>query len=97
MARKVNVGIIGYSFMGKAHSFGYKNMPMFCDCEAIPVMKAICGRKEEGVRAAAERYGWESYETDWRKLVAREDIDVVDVPSSGGWTRRSPVLAPWGT
>jgi predicted dehydrogenase len=75
--------MIGYSFMGKAHSFAYKNMSMFYDCEAIPVMKAICGRKEEGVRAAAERYGWESYETDWRKLVARDDIDVVDVCTPG--------------
>jgi len=83
MARKVNVGMIGYSFMGKAHSFGYKNMPMFFDCEAAPVMKAICGRKEEGVRAAADRYGWESYETDWRKLVARDDIDLVDVCTPG--------------
>ncbi len=83
MAQKINVGMIGYSFMGKAHSFAYKNMSMFYDCEAVPVMKAICGRKEEGVRAAAQRYGWESYETDWQKLVARDDIDVVDVCTPG--------------
>ena len=83
MAREIGVGIIGYSFMGKAHSFGYTNMPMFYDCEAIPVKKVICGRKEEGVKAAAAKYGWESWETDWQKLVARDDIDVVDVCTPG--------------
>jgi predicted dehydrogenase len=80
MAKKINIGMIGYSFMGKAHSFGYKNVGMFYDqLEALPVMKIICGRKEEGVRSAAQRYGWESYETDWKKLVRRDDIDLVDI------------------
>ncbi|HIE27589.1 TPA: Gfo/Idh/MocA family oxidoreductase [Candidatus Poribacteria bacterium] len=79
MAKKINVGMIGYSFMGKAHTFGYKNVGIFYELEALPVMKVLCGRKEEGVSAAAERYGWESYETDWKKLVHRDDIDVVDI------------------
>lgn len=83
MAKKIGVGIIGYSFMGKAHSFGYKNLPVFYDCEAIPQMKVICGRNEDAVKAAAQKYGWESWETDWRKLVAREDVDVVDVCTPG--------------
>jgi predicted dehydrogenase len=79
MAKKINVGMIGYSFMGKAHSFGYKNVGIFYELESLPVMKVLCGRKVEGVSAAAERYGWESYETDWKKLVHRDDIDVVDI------------------
>ena len=85
MAKKINVGMIGYSFMGKAHSFGYKNVGMFYEPAALPRLKAICGRAEEGVKAAAERYGWESYETDWEKLINRDDIDLVDIVTPGNW------------
>lgn len=85
MAKNINIGMIGYSFMGKAHSFGYRNVGMFYDLDALPVMKAICGRNEEMVRAAADRYGWESYETDWQKLVQRDDVDVVDINAPGNW------------
>ena len=78
--RTVNVGLIGYKFMGKAHSFGFKNAAMmFPEIEAVPVMKAICGRDERAVKAAMEQYGWESFETDYRKLIARGDIDLVDI------------------
>ena len=79
MAKKVNVGLVGYKFMGKAHSNAYKDVSMFFDLDAEPVMKAICGRDEKGVKAAAQRFGWESYETSWEKLVKRDDIDLVDV------------------
>lgn len=85
MAKEINVGMIGYSFMGKAHSFGYNNVGMFYEPAALPNLKAICGRTEEGVKSAAERYGWESYETDWKKLVNRTDIDVVDIVTPGNW------------
>lgn len=81
--KEIRIGMIGYSFMGKAHSFGYKNVGMFYDLKAKPVMKVICGRKLEGVRAAAERYGWEEYETDWRKVVERDDIDLIDICTPG--------------
>ena len=81
--KDINIGMIGYSFMGKAHSFGYRNVGMFYDLKANPVMKAVCGRKEDGVKTAAERYGWEGYETDWQKLVQRDDIDVVDICTPG--------------
>jgi predicted dehydrogenase len=78
--RSVSVGLVGYKFMGKAHSFGFKNAAaMFPEIEAVPVMKAICGRDEGAVKAAMEQYGWESFETDYRRLVARDDIDLVDI------------------
>jgi len=77
--RKLNVGMVGYKFMGKAHSHAYKDVGMFFDMNADVVMKAICGRSEEGVKEAADKFGWEGYETDWRKLVNRDDIDLIDV------------------
>ncbi|MBB6635951.1 Gfo/Idh/MocA family protein [Cohnella thailandensis] len=71
--------MVGYKFMGKAHSNAYKQVNMFFDPDAEVVMKAICGRDEQGVKAAAEKFGWEGYETDWRKLVKRDDIDFIDI------------------
>ena len=79
----VNVGLIGYKFMGKAHSNAYKSVGMFFPLKNRVVMKAICGRDPEGVKKAAETWGWESYETDWKKLIKREDIDVVDISAPG--------------
>ena len=76
----INVGLIGYKFMGKAHSFGFVNAPMmFPDIKAKPVLKAIVGRDEPAVREAMEQYGWQSFETDYKKLIARDDIDLVDI------------------
>lgn len=71
--------MIGYKFMGKAHSLAYRNVPFFFPEVAKPVRKAIAGRNEEGVKQAAEELGWESYETDWRKLIERDDIDLIDI------------------
>ncbi len=80
MAQKtVNVGLVGYKFMGKAHSNAYSDLNMFFDADAVPVMKAICGRDEKGVKAAAEKFGWETYETDWKKMAKRDDIDLIDI------------------
>lgn len=79
----INVGLVGYKFMGKAHSFGFRNSAsIFPNLEAIPVMKAICGRQLSQVKQAAEELGWESYETDWRQLISRDDIDLVDITTS---------------
>ena len=65
MGRSVNVGLVGYSFMGKAHSHAFKDMGFFFpDAEGMPVMKAICGRNKENVMSAANEFGWEGYETD---------------------------------
>ncbi|GBG08966.1 dehydrogenase [Paenibacillus agaridevorans] len=77
--KKVRIGMVGYKFMGKAHSLAYRNLPFFFDLDAEPVMQAIAGRDEAGVKAAAEKWGWASYETDWRRLLERDDIDAIDI------------------
>lgn len=82
--RQINVGLIGYKFMGKAHSNAYRQVARFYEeLEVQPVLKAICGRDEAGVKRAAAVMGWESYETDWKRLIARDDIDVVDIAVPG--------------
>lgn len=75
----IRVGMVGYKFMGKAHSHAYKDVGMFFDLDAKISMQAICGREEKGVSEAAERFGWASYETDWNQLIQREDIDMIDI------------------
>jgi predicted dehydrogenase len=77
--KKFNVGMVGYKFMGKAHSHAYRDLHMFFPEVAVPVMKLICGRDEAGVSQAAEQFGWENYVTDWRELLARDDIDLIDI------------------
>ena len=79
MKKKLNVGIIGYKFMGKAHSNAWKKAPLFFDLDVEPVLKVACGRHEDQVREFAHRWGWEEIETDWKKVVARDDIDIIDV------------------
>lgn len=77
--KQVRIGMVGYKFMGKAHSHAFRDIPFFFDTEVVPVLKAIAGRDEQGVRQAAEKMGWDSYETDWRRLIERNDIDVIDI------------------
>ncbi len=77
--RQIRIGMIGYKFMGKAHSHAYRDLPFFFNMEALPVMQAIAGRDEVAVKAAAQQMGWQSYETDWRRLIERDDIDVIDI------------------
>jgi predicted dehydrogenase len=79
MAKPLNLGMIGYGFMGRAHSNAYRKVNNFFDLEYRPVLKAACARDEAKVKAFAEKWGYESIETDWRKLLARKDIDVVDI------------------
>ena len=83
MIRKINVALIGYQFMGKAHSNAYLQMPRFFQSDTVPVMKVICGRHEANVRAAATRFGWQEWSTSWEKVVRRKDIDLVDVSTPG--------------
>ena len=65
--------------MGKAHSHAYYDVARFFDLKAEPVMVALCGRDEPAVRAAAGKLGWQGHETDWRKLIAQPDIDLIDI------------------
>ncbi len=76
---KVRVGMVGYKFMGKAHSNAYRALPMFFPDSVKPEMKAICGRDPEGLEQARAQFGWESAETDWKELVKRDDIDLIDI------------------
>src|SRR5580658_206783 len=81
--KKVNVGLIGYQFMGKAHSNAYRQVGRFFDLPVDVHMHTICGRNEEAVKKAGEIFGWTNYETDWRKVVANPEIDVIDVSTPG--------------
>jgi len=77
--KQLNVGLIGYKFMGKAHSSGWQRVGMFFDPSAKIGLKAICGRDAGWVEESRAKFGWESAETSWKKLVARKDIDIVDI------------------
>jgi predicted dehydrogenase len=79
MSKALRVGLVGYKFMGKAHSHAYKDVSMFFDTPVMPVMQALCGRDEAGVRSVADQYGWATVETDWRRLIERPDIDLIDI------------------
>lgn len=79
MAKTLNVGIIGCGFMGRTHTNAYKKVYSFFKPAYKPVLKAICDCSAEKANAFAETWGFESIETDWRKLLARKDIDIVDI------------------
>jgi predicted dehydrogenase len=79
--KTLNVGIVGYKFMGKAHSNAWLKAPKFFDLDIEPVMKVACGRHKEPLEEFAHRWGWEETETDWKELVHRDDIDIIDVSS----------------
>ena len=77
--KPLNVGMLGYGFMGRAHSNAYLQVGHFFERETRPVLKACSGRNKEKLEAFAGAWGYESMETDWRKLVERDDVDLVDV------------------
>src|SRR5690348_1538615 len=77
--KTLNVGMIGYGFMGRAHSNAYKQVGQFFPSEHQVVLKAACARDKAKIQAFADQWGYESVETDWRKLLDRKDIDVVDI------------------
>lgn len=84
MATKpLRVAMIGYSFMGAAHSHAWRTAPRFFDLPLCPVRQVICGRNESTVAAAAQKLGWASTETDWRSAITREDVDLVDICTPG--------------
>jgi myo-inositol 2-dehydrogenase/D-chiro-inositol 1-dehydrogenase len=79
--KNLNIGLIGYGFMGRTHSNAFLQAPRFFELPYRPVLKAVAARNEQRVKKFAENWGYESFETDWRRLVARKDIDVVDIAS----------------
>lgn len=79
----VNVAMIGYAFMGKAHSNAWRQVGRFFSPRLEPRMKVICGRDRANVEDAAHRFGWEQAATDWHEVVNRPDIDVVDICTPG--------------
>ena len=76
---ELRVGMIGYGFMGKTHSNAYLQAAKFFKSSYKPVLKALCARNAEKAKTFADNWGYESIETDWRKLIARDDIDVIDI------------------
>ncbi len=81
--RPLGVAMVGYAFMGAAHSQAWRTAPAFFDLPLRPRLAAICGRDADAAGAVADRFGWESVETDWRRLLDRDDVDVIDVCTPG--------------
>jgi len=77
--KTLNVAILGTKFMGKAHSNAWLNSPHFFEMGIKPVLKMACGQNEEDLKAFADRWGWEQTETDWRKVIENDEIDIIDI------------------
>src|ERR1700710_1182357 len=77
--KALNFGMVGYGFMGRAHSNAYRTVGNFFDLEYQPVLKAVAARDGGKAAAFADSWGYESIEADWRKLVERKDIDAIDI------------------
>ncbi len=83
MAKKpLNIGMVGYGFMGRAHSNAFSQASHFFDLPFQPVLKAACARNAEKLQQFADQWGYQSTETDWRKLIERKDIDLIDIAAS---------------
>jgi predicted dehydrogenase len=83
MSDSLNVAMIGYQFMGRAHSNAWRQAAHFFDLPRNPVLKVVCGRNEAAVAEAARRFGFEEHSTDWESVVRRDDVDVVDICTPG--------------
>ena len=92
MAKPLSIGIVGYKFMGKAHSNAYLKASRFFELPYTPVLKVACGRHGKGLADFARTWGWQEVETSWEKLIARSDIDVIDI-SSPTWTHKDLAIA----
>lgn len=78
--KNIRIGLIGTGFMGRTHSNGYNRIAnFFPELTHRPVLQAVCSRNEAKVKAFAEQWGYASYETDWKALIARDDIDAIDI------------------
>lgn len=79
----LNVGMVGYAFMGAAHSQAWRNVASFNDLPLQPRMAVLCGRNPDAVSAAARKMGWADTETDWRAVIERDDVDLIDICTPG--------------
>ncbi|HTJ29401.1 MAG TPA: Gfo/Idh/MocA family oxidoreductase [Acidobacteriaceae bacterium] len=79
--KELNIGLVGYGFMGRTHSNAFKQAPQFFNLEYKPVLKAVAARNADRAKGFAENWGYESVETDWRALIERKDIDLIDIAS----------------
>jgi myo-inositol 2-dehydrogenase/D-chiro-inositol 1-dehydrogenase len=79
--KALNIGLVGYGFMGRTHSNAFLQAPRYFDLPYRPVLKAVAARNADRVKKFAANWGYESFETDWRKLIERKDIDVIDIAS----------------
>jgi predicted dehydrogenase len=77
--RPLSIGLIGYGFMGRAHSNAFRQVTQFFQLPYRPILRAVCARDAAKLRAFAEQWGYESVETDWRRLIERKDIDLIDI------------------
>jgi myo-inositol 2-dehydrogenase/D-chiro-inositol 1-dehydrogenase len=78
---RLNIGIVGYGFMGRAHSNAYRRVANFFDVPYEPVLKAVCARNRQRAETFRETWGYETVETDWRTMIERKDIDLIDIAS----------------
>ena len=79
----LGVGMVGYAFMGRAHSLAWNAVSKVFDVPLRPRLAAVCGRDQAAAEAAAARFGWAAAETDWRALIARDDVQLVDICAPG--------------
>jgi myo-inositol 2-dehydrogenase/D-chiro-inositol 1-dehydrogenase len=79
--KKLNIAMIGYGFMGRTHSNGFLKAPKFFNLDYEPVLKTVCARNAEKAQEFASNWGYESVETDWRAVIKRKDIDLIDIAS----------------
>src|SRR5260370_37182087 len=79
--KKLNIGVVGYGFMGRTHLNAFLKVANFFDVPYQPVLKTICARNAERANSFAAKWGYESVETDWRKLVESPDIELIDIAS----------------
>jgi predicted dehydrogenase len=89
---EIGVGLVGYKFMGRTHSNAYRQVARFFDVDPVPKMRVLCGRNESAVKVAADALGWEGYETDYGRMLERDDVGLVDV-STPGHTHRELTIA----
>src|SRR5690349_3462874 len=83
MSGQLRVGMVGYAFMGAAHSQAWRTVNRAFDLPLSARMTVVCGRSADAVAAAARKLGWEDHDTDWRAVIARDDVDLIDICTPG--------------